>query len=511
MSTQRLLYLDAHHLAAYGWQRGRLTQEAVFEPVPDQVAAFAQYLAAHPGSHYRLLANVAEEGYQSETIPFLQGSDRRTLINRKLGQYFFGTPLTTAIHLGYEKGLRKNEQLLLMGLTAPALFEPWLTALAQAEVPLAGLYSVAQLGPALLRKIGFGMGRCLLLSAHDHTLRESYLDNGQIVFSRTAPLPQSSVAGLAAAFATEAGKLHQYLIGQRLIGRNDPLPVVVLAHPQAMAAIRQTCIDGNGLVFQITDNHQAAARIGLQTFPENSRSDWLYLHLLATSPPPQQFLGDEGRHAYQIDRIKGGLLRFGFLSLLAALLFASHEQYQAYSLRQDAASLTTQATQADQRYQSIAATYPQLGIDHDTLRQVTDRYIALQRNQHLPDALFKEISLALDNSPAIDIDSIEWKQIAPASGQPGNATPAADSLSRYTGEKALIRGTVRASNAASPREILATLEAFAQQLRSRPGLRVEVQQQPFDVASGRALKGGDLDSVAATHPFALQVSREFQP
>ena len=317
--------------------------------------------------------------------------------------------------------------------------------------------------------------------------------------------------GLAAAFATEAGKLHQYLIGQRLIGRNDPLPVVVLAHPQAMAAIRQTCIDGNGLVFQITDNHQAAARIGLQTFPENSRSDWLYLHLLATSPPPQQFLGDEGRHAYQIDRIKGGLLRFGFLALLAALLFASHEQYQAYSLHQDAASLTTQATQADQRYQSIAATYPQLGIDHDTLRQVTDRYIALQRNQHLPDALFKEISQALDNSPAIDIDSIEWKQIAPANGQPGNATPAADSLPRYTGEKALIRGTVRASNAASPREILATLEAFAQQLRSRPGLRVEVQQQPFDVASGRALKGGDLDSVAATHPFALQVSREFQP
>ena len=113
MRTQRLLYLSAHQMSAYSWQAGSLTVEDRFAANEDGYSAFAAYLEHHPQSTYRLLANIAEEGFQIEVIPYLRGRDRQTVINRKLGQYFFGANLTAALSLGYEKTKRKDERLLL--------------------------------------------------------------------------------------------------------------------------------------------------------------------------------------------------------------------------------------------------------------------------------------------------------------------------------------------------------------------------------------------------------------
>lgn len=512
MTPKRLLYLDSHRLSAYCWQGGVLTLEGLFEPSTDDQVSFAKYVAAHRASHFLLLANVAEEGYQAETIPFLQGRDRQALISRKLGQYFFGTPLALAIHQGYEKTKRKNERLLLMGLTNPTYIDPWLSILGDVEAPLAGLYSIAQLGPALLRKLDRLPARCLLLTVQDHTLRESYIDRGEIAFSRTAPIHDQSIAGLAAALASEAGKLYQYILGQRLISRSDSVPAFILTHPLAREAVSRACIDHAGLTFEIVDSHQAAARLGLHTPPGDSHSESLFLHLLAKSPPRQQFLGDKPRHAYHLDSIKSGLLALGYITLLASLLFAGREWAAGYRLREEAAVLAGGESQLEQRYQDIAATFPKLEISQATLRQVTDRYVALQRNQRLPDGLYRTISQALAQAPAIDLDSIEWKQL-PASAESTSGTgPAAESNARYIRESAMVRGTVRVPPEASPRQTLAILDNFTQELRSIPGLQVSVIQQPFDIASTHALKGGDIEGNSAqARTFALQIQRELAP
>ena len=99
--------------------------------------------------------------------------------------------MAAAISLGYEKTQRKNERVLLSALTNPAHFAPWLQAIDNAEARLAGIYTVAQLGGQLLKKIGQSAGRCLLLTLQDQSIRESYLVNGHAHFSRMAPLTDS--------------------------------------------------------------------------------------------------------------------------------------------------------------------------------------------------------------------------------------------------------------------------------------------------------------------------------
>ena len=95
MPQQRLLYLDANRLSASLWQGGTLREEGHFPHDEAGVAAFSEYLARHRGSIFHMLADIPDEGFQIEVLPYAQGADRRALLARKLGQYFYGSPLAT--------------------------------------------------------------------------------------------------------------------------------------------------------------------------------------------------------------------------------------------------------------------------------------------------------------------------------------------------------------------------------------------------------------------------------
>lgn len=502
MTGRRLLYLNTHRLSAFACQGGRLEAEGVFENDEDGRGQFATYLKQHRRSHFSLLANVAEEGHALETIPFLQGRDRKILIARKIGQHFLGTPLAAATSLGYEKSQRKNEKLLLSALTNPAHFEPWLQRMAQAEIALAGIYSIAQLGGALLKSIGLTAGRSLLLTLQDHSIRESYLVDGQVHFSRMAPLTDSSIAGVASAFAAEAGKLHQYLIGQRLIGRDDALPVFIIAHPQSIPAVERACPDRGPLSFTIVDSHVAAAKIKLHALPEDNRCDTLFLQLLASQPPAQQFAGEAHRHHYCLSQIRRGLIAAGIVALVGSFLFAARQTYVAQTHLQEAAALTASQADLDRRYQEISATFPQLDIDHDTLRRLTGRYGEQRRQQRQPTAAYVQVSQVLDHMPAIVLGSLDWKN--------GPFLPSTAAVAENT-ETLIVRGSIQLERATA-RQTLAAFEQFVEALRSTPGTTVKVQQRPLDIESGTALRGGDgLSEETQLRPFAIEMVRSHQP
>lgn len=499
----RLLYLNTHRLSAHAWQQGNLHAEGVFDNDEDGLQQFAKYLGEHSSSQFSLLANVAEEGHALETIPFLQGGDRQTLITRKIGQHFLGTPLAAAISLGYEKSQRKNEKLLLSALTNPAHFEPWLRRISDAAVPLAGIYTVAQLGGLLLKKLGQDSSRCLLLTVQDHSIRETYLVDGNAHFSRMAPLTDSSIAGIASALAAEAGKLHQYLIGQRLIGRDESLPAFIIAHPQTIPAIEKACPEHSKLNFTLIDSHVAAHQLKLHTLPADNRSDQLFLHLLATAPPAQQFAGETHRHHFRLSQIRQGLIAAGLIALLGGVLFAAKETYDAQNLRAEASALAASETDLNRRYQEISATFPQLDVDHETLRRLTNRYGDLIAQQRQPAPSYRMVSRVLDRMPAIVLEGIDWKI-----GQNSRLTVTNQASAP---EITTVRGSIRLERATA-RQTLAVFDQFVDALRADPANTINVLQRPFDIESGRALRGGDgLDEEAQPRQFAVEIVRSAAP
>ena len=506
IKNSRLLYLCAQQLTAYRWRSGELTRDGVFAASAEGRQQFADYLAQHPRGVFAILANVAEEGFQIETIPFLRGSDRQAIIKRKLGQLFFNAALTTSLSLGYEKTQRKDERVMLAALTSKDFFAPWLEAIASAHVALSGIYSLPLLAPALLRKLGIDGDQCLLLTVQDQSIRQSYFEKGELFFSRLTPLQNSSIAGIAQTFSTEAQKLQQYLASQRMIARHQSITVYLLAHANAFKAIEQSCTDTATIHYHLIDIEDCASKTGLRIAPTSTHSEQLFLNVLASAPPRLQFADDAQLHDHHLRQIRSALHSLGAAVLVACLLFSGKLLFDTHSVSQQTEALRSEAGQARARYGEIVRTFPPIPTDHETLRRVIDRYLALEKKSATPDGLYREISRALNDAPAVELDSIDWQVGGSDAGRGAGqaaASVAADS------EAAIVRGTLKLGANASARQMLGAFNVLLESLKANPKLQVTVLQRPFDIESAKSLKGDEI-TVEDDKPrsFSLQVNRK---
>jgi len=506
MTSTRLLYLSSHQMTAYSGQPGNLSCEGSFATTESGHHEFSVYLAQRSKSVFTILVNVSEEGFQIETIPYLTGSDRRAIITRKLGQFFFTAALTASLSLGYQKSRRKDERVMLAALTSNEFFAPWLKAISYAGVALSGIYSLPLVAPALLKKLHIDNEQCLLLTVQDQSIRQSYFEKGELFFSRLTPLQNSSISGIAQTFSAETLKLQQYLAGQRMIGRNQSIPAYILAHSGALKAIQTSCVNTATIQYHILGIEDVAKRLGLKTPPPDTHCEQLFLNLLLASPPRIQFADDDLRHDYHLRQIRSVLHILGGLALLGGLLFGGTSLLEAYRLNQDSAGLRSESALARLRYNDIVKTFPAIPTDNETLRRIIDRYGELEKNDASPIGLYHEISRALQATPAAELDSIDWNvggiQPTPRQNASGNAVG-------QDSETAIVRGSLKLAANANARQMLAAFNVLVEALKANPKLQVVVLQQPFDIESGKALKGGDITlEDNSPRSFALQISRK---
>lgn len=521
MPQQRLLYLDSERLSASLWHGGSLREEGHFPHDEAGVAAFSEYLARHRGSNYAILADIPEEGFQIESLPHAQGADREALLKRKLGQYFYGSPLAAALSYGREKSGRRDERFLFTALTRPQLFEPWLAALRAAEAQLAGVYSLPLLGAPLLAKLAPSGERCLLISITRGGIRQSFFENGQLKFSRLSSMMSSGAAEIAASCAAEAAKIYQYLLGQRLLARGAPLPVLALVHPAQTGAFREHCSSMEELQVTFQDLHAACKTFGLKTLPQDSRSESLYLHLLARNPPRVQFAQPQERRFYRLWQTRSWLLKGGALALLGCLLFAGREMVNVMEARSATEALLQQASLDTQKYQAIEQTFPPMPTSTDNLRAVINRFEDLEKRSARVEPLYHIVSRALEQTPQADIERIQWllssnpdeglktladpRQSPPSASRPAAAPSAANAMH----EIAVIHGLLPASMATDQRGQLETVNAFADALRKNAALKVAIQRMPFDIESGKSLKSsGDNERTTVQLKFVIHLSRK---
>jgi hypothetical protein len=174
--------------------------------------------------------------------------------------------------------------------------------------------------------------------------------------------------------------------------------------------------------------------------------------------------------------------------------------------------LTTSEADLSWRYREISATFPQLGIDNDTLRRVTDRQQELLRQQRVPNEAFILVSHALNEVPNVHLESLEWKLGDNAAPANASTRTAIGELLKSSNEVVVLRGTIRLGPTSTPRQTLATFEHFVDLLRVDRNSEVNVLQQPFEIESGRALRGGDIDSDGTqARQFAVQIARKLAP
>lgn len=518
MSRRRLLFLDAHRLTAYRWQSGTLQAEGEFFPDSPGLAAFDQYLSKSPRSLFFMLAEVAEEGFQISEIPAVSGKDRTALLKRKLGQYFFGTPFATAISLGREKTGRHDEKVLFSALTHPQHFDPWLAVLRQNEVPLAGIHSLPLIGTRIAAEQSAPGTGFLLVTLTRGGLRQTFYQGGQCRFSRLTALTGEGIDDAAIACNVEAGKTFHYLHSQRLLHQDVSFRVLVLAHPGQFSKFRTHCHDSAELRFEYLDLLALSGRHGLRTLPEDSRSDLLFLHLLARTPPAWQFAPEEDRHFYRLWQGRTALTRTGIAALVAALIFAAGAGMEARQTGARTSEILAEAAADRGRYAAMLRTLPQIPLTTENLRALTDRYEALVlRSPGIEPALI-HLSQALDHFPNVDITRIDWAITDRPEDGPLPSTGVSQALQAATpagatGPAAVadVHGELPVGLINDHRAQLTAINGLADRLRSHPGTTVRILTLPFDIESGKSIRSDDDNASAIAPPrFSLRVTTRLQ-
>ncbi len=521
MAAKRILLFDGIRLAAHAWHNGHVHAEGEFLPDTAGLEAFAAYLDKHRASLFYLLADVTEEGFQLEEIPYVRGRDRDALITRRLGQYFYGTPLTAAFSLGRASAGRRDEKMLFAALTRPDTFTPWLDALRQTGIILAGIYSVplvlAESAPRWLA----GQEPVLLITLTAGGVRQSFFDQGKLCFSRLTQLATRSVTEVARTSAGESLKTYQYLVGQRQIQRGTTVRTVVLVSREHKPVVQEHCRNSDNLIFEFIDLEAGARREKLKDLAGAVTTDKLLMHWLAQKAPARQFAPAAERHFYHLWQMRFALTAVASIVLAGGLLFAAKTGFNVYTLRQEIDAMQARTTLVTQRYNALLDSLPKVSITPDNLRALMGRYEELQKRSPGLEPLLAHLSRTLNEMPRVELVSLDWK-IAPRLDLPqkvgvGN-TPPAPGNAAGIGSAGGGSGpwTVLQIQAQLPLGLNADLRAqkeivdtFAVRLQD-PQTTVQVLAMPFDIESGKPLKSRSEASDERTGlapQFSLMIAR----
>jgi hypothetical protein len=516
MAAKRILLLDGSFLTAHHWSAGRITAEGEFSHEPVGLETLAAYLKKHRSSLFYLLADIAEEGFQLEDLPYVQGADRAALLQRRLSQYYYNTPLSAAISLGRAPTGRRDEKMLFAALTRIETFAPWLETLRNAESILAGVYSVPLVLAGCAPKLLGEQGPVLLVTLSRGGVRQTFFDQGNLHFSRLSQLATHSLDEIGRTSADDSAKIFQYLVAQRQIPRGVPLRTIILAHGGQIDTLRDYCRDTGELRFEFVDIADAARQQRLKDIPVDSSADNLFIHCLAVKTPPQQFAPESERRFHKLWQISFALTSAAWVVLASCLLFAGKTGLALYEL-QDTIEITKSLTVTDtQRYNSILEGLPKINLSPDNLRALIGRIDTLQKRAPAFEPLLRHLSLALNETPRIELTHLAWKiSNRPDSGQkpdpkPGTGTAPQAAAGDENWAVIEIKAQLPLGLITDQRAQIELIESFAARLRG-PRIDVTVLSRPFDIESDKPLKSADQKGeaqLADAPKFSLRIAHQ---
>ena len=518
---KRLLFFPGHRLLAYEWEGRRYRRYEAFEPDSSGFEQFRAWLEEAPRLPVHMLIDVIEEEFHIEQVPHVIGRDRMDLMRRTAEKRFRSTPYRYITCQRRLKSGRRDDEMLVAGMTNPQLLQPWLDVIDSAGTPLRGIYSLPLVGQHLLRRLGFGKRPVLLVSQEvSSTARQSFYDNGRLRFSRLVPGRYEDAEGYGDFVEREIEQTIHYLGSQRLRRRQEPVDVVVLASSNDLDALRERLADGDGVTFHVFTLEEAARRIGLRGTLPGEYSDTLFGHALLNSWLPTNHYGlSTLRRHYFIQRARVGLAATAAGCVVAAAGVGGAAWLQVEANRAGTEQARDRARLFEQRYEARLAQLSEFDYRAVDVKDAVDLLDDIQHVRTVePGGAMARLGNVLGAHPNVLLGRLDWRATRSDTVGSGDARGfgrgqplLASGSGRNSGvhEHLLIRGDIVGFGGVY-RTAIEYFEDFVDALRAHEEFdRVEVIQAPFDLEPETGVSGdsglGARDQRASRAAFSVAV------
>jgi hypothetical protein len=515
-SPKRAVSIAGDTVTVYHWAQGGLTESFAFEANEAGLGHFSRYLRESPTMVTYPMVDIVEEEYRPETILPLRGSDRQAVIRRKQARLFRGTPYCYTLRQGREAGGRRDERLLFTAIVNPGILLPWIQLCLQHKTPIAGIYSLPILSQALLPKIGANARNVLLVTLQSTSgLRQSYFLDQGLKLSRLAKLPRPGTAPFGPYLLGELERLQRYLNNLGLMAP-APLHIYILSHGELLETLEGQCRGAEGVHYYLLDVAEVARLFGIQGMLTTPYSDYLFAHLLLQTSPKNHYGSGQERKYFKLHQTRAGLLSASLALGLGSFLWSGFNFMEGLYLKEQ----SSEAEQKTNFYQARLSIGQQrlktTPVDPFDIKTAVEMVDTLSKYKATPLDMMRTISRSLDRFENLHLAEIQWIASTDPSSAIGGVSDAQEAAStsgkfsetealyRYY-QIALVKGYIKPFNG-NYREAIATLDRFAQSLRSQAAVReVNIVTLPLNIGPGTSLQGSADEQPTGEAEFVLKV------
>jgi hypothetical protein len=392
------------------WSGHKLMSSVYFEPDDQGLDLFSSYLRSFRNEPVRLLVDLIEEEFRQVKIPLLRGSDRQAILKRNFTKYFRTSEYRFAVSQAKEKKTRKEEKLLLIGLTNQYLLEPWLKIIHETRTPLSGIISLPLLSEDYIKNFQSDHKAVILVSQQvPSNLRQSVFVDGKLVLSRLVPIASFYQGDYASDVLRDIESTQRYLISQRIVERSETVTVHILTNKRHFDKLTARCEDESYFDFKIHEINELLEREKIDVGEEQDFSSGLYCYMASKKLAVNHYAKPNERLYFQHYRAGWGL-RAASIALIAIGMGVAMTGAVKGWLYHDT---ITETTLIEQKYKAKFNQLSENRIDSTTstssMQNIVQSVSTLQdRYLRDPEELLALISNDVSIFPDIRVKKIVW-------------------------------------------------------------------------------------------------------
>lgn len=439
------------------------------------------------------LVDLIEEQFREETLPHTLGRDRSRLHARHAGKLFRLTPFRHHRLVGRQKQGRRDDRVRFSALTNRDNIQPLLDMLDEAGIPLSGIHSLPILTRRLLKPLGARTGAVLVITGQpDGGLRETFVRDGQVRFSRLAPVNETSAEDYCSLVNGEAEKTQRYLHTLRLLGRDEVLEVYVLTDTSRVDAFQGKQRDTASLNFHPLRLAQVAQQCGYKNHPETPSSDALFTYLLARHPIRNHYAQPAHLHRLKTWQISLGLRVASWLIAVGSVTLAGMNGVDGVLIDREKQQITLAAAKITSQHQRVTDQLPVEPAKALAMREAIHFADLIQERSVDLDHLFRLTGTAFARQTNLVMKKIHWfvTPYTQADSISDLSNDNADSVETAKYLVCTIIGRLRHFNG-SYRQAHDQVERLSAWMNVQPGVvETVIVRKPLDTSAKSDLQGG---------------------
>ncbi|MCZ6668885.1 MAG: hypothetical protein O6932_09505 [Gammaproteobacteria bacterium] len=406
----RLLYFTGYRMVAQEWLGRKLESSVYFEPDDQGLDLFSAYLRSFRGEPVRLMVDLIEEEFRQVKIPFLRGGDRRAILKRNYAKYFRNSRYRHAISQSVEKKTRKEENLLLMGLTNQYLLEPWLKIIEDTRTPLSGIVSLPLVSQDYVAELESANKAVILVSQQvPSNLRQSVFVNGKLILSRLVPIASFYQGDYAADLIRDIESTQRYLVSQRIVERAEGISIQIFTNKRHFEKLKIKCAAESYTDFKIYQINDLLKREKIEIYDDQDFSSGLFCYLASKKVSANHYAQHKEKRYYRY-HVANMIMKFAsiaFVSIGIGLTLTSLTEGWIYN------NSVTEMELIERKYKSkftqLNENTVESTVSTATMRDIVEVVEVLQkRYMSDPEELLSLVSRDISLFSDIRVKKVEW-------------------------------------------------------------------------------------------------------